>query len=96
MAGDIDSANMFSAEFLNSLSLLVLPGHKLKLKVDMVVILLRKMDINAGHCNGTRSSVKMIGLYRIILHKLDARDDDENKVVILSRIVLIWGGKLPV
>ena len=48
-----------------------MPEHKLKLKVDTVVILLRNMDINGGHCNGTRYLVKYIGEYRLVLHKLD-------------------------
>ena len=91
--GDVDSQTMFPTEFLNSLSLSGMPEHELKLKVDTVVILLRNMDINAGHCNGTRYLVKCIGKYRLVLHKLDAKEDDKNKVLILPRIPLRYGGQ---
>ena len=91
--GDVDSQIMFPTEFLNSLSLSGMPEHELKLKVDTVVILLRNMDIKAGHCNGTRYLVKHIGEYRLVLHKLDAKEDDKNKVLILPRIPLRYGGQ---
>ena len=91
--GDIDKATMFPTEFLNSLGLSGLPEHKLKLKINTVVILLWNMDVYAGHCNGTRYLIKVIGQYRMILHKLDARDDDKNKVLILPQILCHYGGK---
>ena len=91
--GDLDNSTMFPTEYLNGLSLSGLPEHELKLKVNTVVILLRNMDINAGHCNGTRYLVKQIGKYRLVLHKLDAKEDDKNKVLILPRIPLRYGGQ---
>ena len=39
--GDIDNANMFPTEFLNSLNLSGFPEHKLKLRISTVVILLQ-------------------------------------------------------
>ena len=92
--GDLDTSTMFPTEFLNSLSLSGLPEHELKLKENTVVILLRNMDINAGHCNGTRYLVKHLGIYRLVLHKLDAKDDDKNKVLILPRISLRYSGTI--
>ena len=56
--GDLDSQTMFSTEYLNSLNLSGLTKHELKLKKNTVVILLRNIDIKAGHCNGTRYLVK--------------------------------------
>ena len=91
--GDTDDSTMFPTEFLNSLNLSGLPEHTLKLKINTVVILLWNMDINAGHCNGTRYLVKVIGQYRVILHKLDVKDDDKNKIVILPQIPCHYGGK---
>ena len=91
--GDIDNATMFPTEFLNSLNLSGLPEHKLKLKINTMVILVWNMDICAGHCNGTRNLVKVIGQYRMILHRLDARDDDKSKVLILPQIPYHYGGK---
>ena len=90
---DIDNSTMFPTKFLNSLNLSVLPEHTLKLKRNTVVILLRNMDIYAGHCNGTRYLVKTIGQYRVILHKLDAKGDDKNNVLILPRIPCHYGGR---
>ena len=87
---DVDNSTMFPTEFLNSLNLSGLPEHTLKVKVNTVVILLQNMDISAGHCNGTRYLVKMIGQYR--LHKLDVKDDDKTKILILSWIPCHYGG----
>ena len=91
--GDLDSQTMFPTEFLNSLSLSGLAEHELKLKVNTVVILMRNMDIRAGHCNGTRYLVKHIGQYRLVLHKLDVKEGDKNKVLILPRIPMRYGGE---
>ena len=37
--------------------------------------------------------MKNIGQYRLVLHKLDAWDDDKNKVLILPRIPMKYGGQ---
>ena len=58
---DIDDSTMFPTEFLNSLSLPGLPEHELHLKINTIVILLRDMDIKAGHCSGSQYLVKHIG-----------------------------------
>ena len=91
--GDIDNATMFPTEDLNSLNLSGLPEHTPKLKINTVVILLWNMDIYAGHCNGTKYLVKVIGQYRVMLHKLDVKDDDKNKILILPWIPCYYGGK---
>ena len=77
---DTENSTMFLTEFLNTLNLSGLPEHILKLKIKNMVILLQNMGIYAGHCNATRYLVKMIGQYRVILHKLDVKDDDKNKI----------------
>jgi len=89
---DVDNQTQFPTEFLNSLSLSGMPEHELKLKVNTVVILLRNMDIDAGHCNGTRYLVKQIGKYRLVLQKLNANKDDKDAILILPRIPLRYGG----
>ena len=35
----------------------------------------------------------MIGQYRLILHKLDVKDDDKTKILILIQILCHYGGK---
>ena len=52
-------------KFLNSLTPNGLPPHKLKLKVDAIVILLKNLYLNEGLCNGTRLSVKKLLKYSI-------------------------------
>ena len=90
---DVDNCTMFPTEFLNSLNLSGLPEHTLKLKKNTVVILLWNMAIYAGHCNGTRYLVKEIGEYRLILHKLDAKEDDNAKILVLPQIPCHYGGR---
>ena len=68
---DCDTQTMFPTKYLNSLSLSGLSTHKLTLKKDAIVILLRNIDIKAGHCNGTRYLVKEVGKYRLLLEKLN-------------------------
>ena len=50
-------------------------------------------DIYTGHCNGTRYLVKEIGEYRLILHKLDAKEDDKTKILVLPWIPCHYGGR---
>ena len=85
---DVDNQTMFPTEYLNSLRLSGLPESELKLKVNTVVLLMRNMDIKAGHCNGTRYLIKHIGQYRLVLEKLQATEGDKNKILILPRIPL--------
>ena len=89
---DNADATMFPQEFLNTLNLLGLPQHMLKLKENTVVILLRNMNIKAGHCNGTRYLIKNIGQYRLVLEKLDSKLGDKNSLLVLPRIPMEYGG----
>ena len=91
--GDLDSQTIFQTEYLNSLNLSGLPKHELKLKKNTVVILLRNMDIKAGHCNGTRYLVKEIGRYRLLLEKLNQTEGDKTTTLLLPRIPMRYGGK---
>ena len=75
---DVDNQTMFPTEWLNTLRPSGLVESELKLKVNTVVILMRNMDIKAGHCNGTRYLVKHIGQYRLVLEKLQATEEDKN------------------
>ncbi|KAL7551232.1 hypothetical protein ACHAWF_014416 [Thalassiosira exigua] len=77
---------MFPAEFFNSLALSGLADHKLNLKVNALVILLRNTDIKRGHCNRTQYLVKAMGDYCLVLTKMGAQDDDPNKTLTLPRI----------
>jgi ATP-dependent DNA helicase PIF1 len=88
-AVDDEGGSLFPAEFLNTQNPSGIAEHELCLKVNAVVILLRNMNIPAGHCNGTRYIVKAIGKYRLVLEKLDADPDDKDKILLLPRIPMI-------
>ena len=58
---DVEDAQEFSQEFLNSCNFSGLPLHSLKLRVGCPVLLLRNFAPRKGLCNGTRLIVKSIG-----------------------------------
>jgi ATP-dependent DNA helicase PIF1 len=85
-AVDDEGGSLFPSEYLNTQNPSGIAEHELNLKVNSVVILLRNMNIPAGHCNGTRYIVKAIGKYRLVLEKLDTDSDDKDKILLLPRI----------
>lgn len=58
---EADQQAIYPQEYLNSLNLSGLPPHKLSIKVGIPVMLLRNIDPQRGHCNGTRYIVRHIG-----------------------------------
>nr|XP_043612400.1 uncharacterized protein LOC122584252 [Erigeron canadensis] len=58
--GDINK-DLYSPDFLNAINVGGLPKHKLTLKKDVPVMLLRNIDQTAGLCNGTRLQVVTLG-----------------------------------
>lgn len=88
-AVDDEGGSLFPREYLNTLNPSGIAEHKLCLKVNAVVILMRNFNIKAGHCNGTRYIIKAIGKHRLVLEKLDAEWNDEDKVLLLPRIPMI-------
>ena len=73
-------------KFLNSLTPNGLPPHKLKLKIDAIVILLRNLNLNEGLYNGTRLSVKKLLKYSIEAKILSGKNI--GKLVLIPRICL--------
>jgi len=57
-AEDMEVANTYPSEFLNTLEVSGMPSHKLLLKIGAPVILLRNLDPLAWLCNGTRLIVR--------------------------------------
>ena len=53
-----DNAIDYPVEFLNELTIPGVPPHRLTLKVDCPIMLLRNLDAANGLCNGTRLLVK--------------------------------------
>ena len=54
------SSNLCPTEFLNSLNVQGFPLHKLELKLNASVMLLRNLGINSGLCNGTTLQILSI------------------------------------
>jgi len=51
---DMEVANTYLSEFLNTLEISGMPSHKLSFKIGAPVMLLRNVDPSARLCNGTR------------------------------------------
>ncbi|KAK9683502.1 hypothetical protein RND81_10G145800 [Saponaria officinalis] len=56
-----NQAELYSTEFLNSIRCSGLPNHKIALKIDTPIMLMRNLDQSSGLCNGTRLIVNQLG-----------------------------------
>ena len=57
---DGSASDMYSTEFLNSLSFSGMPPHNLKLKIGAIVLCMRNLDKKNGLCNGTRLRITQL------------------------------------
>jgi hypothetical protein len=55
---DMEVANTYPSEFLNTLEVSGMPSHKLSFKIGAPMMLLRNFDPLAGLCNGTRLIIR--------------------------------------
>ena len=81
---DDDHAANYPVEFLNSIEYSGLPQHKIPLKKGAIIILLRNLDTNKGHCNGTRYMIVNITRRLVTATRLNCSDGDE--IVLIPRI----------
>ena len=51
---EADVFDQITPKFLNSLTTSGIPNHKLKLKIETPIMLLRNLDQTQGLCNGSR------------------------------------------
>ena len=85
---------MFSIEFHHLLSLLGLPEHELKLKVNREVIFSQKHGLKGRTLQWVRARGQTRWTIQMGLHKLEAEQDDKYKVLILPRSSFeIWGSR---
>ncbi|CAF2896041.1 unnamed protein product [Rotaria sp. Silwood2] len=83
---DGDDVTNYPTEFLNSLTPSEMLPHKLKLKIDAIVITLRNLDVHQGLCNGIRLIVR-----RLLNHTTDceiATGSNKGSRVLIPRITL--------
>ena len=78
--------DMYTPEFLNTLTASGLPAHKLRLKVGVPVMLLRNIDQNLGLCNGTRFIITRMGTY--VLEAKVILGSNINQKVFIPRLSL--------
>ena len=83
-----DCSQLFSQEFLNAKEFPGIPKHKLRLKTNIPIILLRNIDPDRGLCNGTRLIVKELHKHFIIGGKLTNPEKD----IIIPRMNLSPSG----
>lgn len=74
---------IYPVEFLNSINPSGLPPHKLVLKVNTIIMLIRNLNSNQGLVNGTRLIDRQLNEYNIV-----AKTIDSGQIVIIPRIVL--------
>jgi ATP-dependent DNA helicase PIF1 len=78
---DDDNSSEYTTEFLNSLNVSGLPPHKLILKKNAPIILLRNLNPRIGACNGTRLNVDNFSK-NLISATILGGDHAEQKVLI--------------
>jgi hypothetical protein len=76
----------FSPEFLNSLTLSGMSLHKLRLKKDAIVVLLRNLNVKHGICNGTR--LRVVNLMKNVIDCEVITGTREGERFFLPRIIL--------
>ncbi|XP_027770897.1 ATP-dependent DNA helicase PIF1-like [Solanum pennellii] len=81
-----DTNNYYQEEYLNTLTPNGLPPHRLELKENAPIMLLRNLDPSSGLCNGTRMICR--GFSQNVLHAEISSGHSATKHVFLPRIQL--------
>ena len=81
-----NAAALYAPEFLNSINPPSLPPHRLSLKIDQPIMLLRNLDPKQGMCNGTRLTCKRLG--RNVIDAEIITGDFAGRRVLIPRILL--------
>lgn len=82
-----NNGEVFSTEFLNTISCSGLPSHKLTLKVGIPVMLIRNIDQSRGLCNETRLLVINMGAHLINCRVLSGKNVGDT--VFIPRMALV-------
>ncbi|XP_028796091.1 ATP-dependent DNA helicase PIF1-like [Neltuma alba] len=76
--------NLYTTEFLNTISSSGLPPHKLMLKVGSPIMLLRNIDQAEGLCNGTRLRITKLG--KTVIEAITLNGSKPNQKVLIHRM----------
>jgi len=91
IGADAAVAEPFAVEYLQSISLALIPPSCLRLKIGAPIILLRNLSPGEGLCNGTR--MRVLGIRRNCLHVAIMGGRFDGKVCLLPRIKLTTSEK---
>ncbi|GFX23967.1 ATP-dependent DNA helicase [Trichonephila clavipes] len=75
-----DDTTSYPAEFLSSLKSFDLPSHRLELKVEVPVLLMRNLDATRI-CNGTRLRMTELGKHFVKATVLTGEDKGDNVLI---------------
>ncbi|XP_012844870.1 PREDICTED: ATP-dependent DNA helicase PIF1-like [Erythranthe guttata] len=81
------NAEIYSPEFLNTISCSGIPPHKLTLKRGAPVMLIRNIDQARGLCNGTRIQIINMGKHVLNCRILSGKHDGD--IVFIPRMTLV-------
>ncbi|XP_012850134.1 PREDICTED: ATP-dependent DNA helicase PIF1-like [Erythranthe guttata] len=81
-----ENAQIYTTEFLSTVSCSGLPSHRLKLKENVPVMLIRNIDQARGLCNGTRLQVVRMGTHVLSCKVLSGKNTGD--VVFIPRMTL--------
>ena len=83
---DENQATQYPTEFLNTVNISGMPPHKMSLKINAPIMLLRNMDPKNGHCNGSRYILMRIS-HRLLEAKL-LSGEHAGATLLIPRILL--------
>ena len=90
---DLIEKEMYLKEFINDLSPSGLSIHKLNLKINSILMLIRNINANAGLCNGTRLVIQ--NLSENLIRAIIKDGDYKGTSVFIPRMMLESNEDLP-
>lgn len=89
---DVSTVNNYPVEYLNTLNLSGMPPHKLELKINSIVLLIRNLNTERALVNGTRMRIKQ--MYNNALDCEVLTGTARGARILIPRINLTYSGTL--
>jgi len=86
--------DVHTPEFLNTINASGLPHHKIRLKIEVLIMLLRNIDLKLVLCNGTRLIITRMGKF-VLEGKVISRSNIDEKVFIPKLSLSLSNVKIP-